>query len=317
VAAAGNSGPCSNCIEYPAKYPEVIAVTCTTASAAQCSFSSEGPESELAAPGYDITSLWYASDTAYDSGSGTSASAPHVSGAAALVWSHATTLSNTALREQLGNSAQDLGGAGRDDRYGFGLVDARKTLDATSAPPPPEARVSFESFDDGVADEWTLTGLWHVSSACSSPPSPPNYLGYNEDSDCEYSTGARTSGEATFDVDLAGKRTATLKFNHRYQKEPYTTSAYDVMRVQVSTDGGTSWTTLRQWDSRNADQLAWTGHSVDLDAFTGASIKLRFSFDSLDHVANYFDGWFVENVEVTAGEGCRQTSRRMSIPCRG
>ena len=54
---------------------------------------------------------------------------------------------------------------------------------------------------------------------------------------------------------------------------------------------------------------------MDLDAFTGASIKLRFFFDSLDLVANYFDGWFVDDVEVTAG-GCRRTSRRSSIPCR-
>lgn len=316
VAAAGNSGPCSNCIEYPARYTEVIAVTCTTASATQCNFSSDGPESELAAPGNGIVSLWYASDTAYNSISGTSMSTPHVSGLAALVWSHATTLENTALREQLRKNAQDLGAEGRDELYGFGLPDAKRTLDGVSEPPPPESRLLFEDFDDGVADGWTTSGLWHVSSACSTPPSTPNYLGYNQDPDCEYSTGARTTGTAAFDVNLAGKAAATLNFSHRFEKEPYPTSAFDVMRVQVSTDGGASWTTLRQWDSRNANQLVWTGHSVDLDAFVGAAIKLRFFFDSMDHVANYYDGWFVDNVEVTARGGCRRTSRRTSVPCR-
>jgi PKD repeat protein len=303
AAAAGNSGPCTNCIEYPAKYTEVIPVTCTTASATQCSFSSDGPESELTAPGNLVTSLWRTSDTAYNSISGTSMSTPHVSGVAALVWSQATTLANTALRDHLRSNAQDLGVAGRDELYGFGLVDARKTIDAVSLPPSPETTISIENFDDGVADGWTNTGLWHVSSACSTPPSTPSYLGYQEDSDCEYSTGARTSGTATFDANLAGKTTGTLTFTHRFEKESYATSAFDQMKVQVSTNGGTSWTTLRQWDSRNANQLAWTPHSVDLDAYAGAAIKLRFFFDSMDHVANNYDGWFLDNVEVTGGGG--------------
>jgi hypothetical protein len=73
-----------------------------------------------------------------------------------------------------------------------------------------------------------------------------------------------------------------------------------VMRVQVSTNGGSTWTTLRQWDSRNPNQLAWTAHSVDLDAYAGGSVKLRFSFDSVDGLSNNFAGWFLDDVEVTA-----------------
>ena len=132
AASAGNSGPCANCVEYPAKYPEVIAVTCTTSSDTQCDFSSDGPESELTAPGDDVKSLYHTSDAAYINGSGTSMSSPHVSGVAALVWSQATTLANTALRDHLRNTAQDLGAPGWDELYGYGLVDARATLDAAS-----------------------------------------------------------------------------------------------------------------------------------------------------------------------------------------
>jgi hypothetical protein len=72
------------------------------------------------------------------------------------------------------------------------------------------------------------------------------------------------------------------------------------MRVEVSTNGGSSWTTLRQWDSLNQNQLAWTAHTVDLDPYTGGTIKLRFFFDSIDNVSNNFAGWFLDNVEVTA-----------------
>lgn len=41
---------------------------------------------------------------------------------------------------------------------------------------------------------WETTGLWHVSDQCESPPSPPNYLGYNQDSTCDYDTGSANSG---------------------------------------------------------------------------------------------------------------------------
>jgi serine protease len=133
AAATGNGGPCTNCVEYPAKYPEVIAVTCTTSSDTQCSYSSDGPESELAAPGDAIRSLYHTNNTAYAIGSGTSMAAPHVSGVAALVWSHGTILTNTELREDLRSSVRDLGAVGWDQLYGYGLVDARATLDAHSS----------------------------------------------------------------------------------------------------------------------------------------------------------------------------------------
>jgi len=300
VAAAGNSGPCSNCVLYPAKYPEVAAVTCTTASKSQCGFSSDGPESELAAPGDAILSLSHAGDTLYTTKSGTSMSTPHVAGVAALVWSQATDLTNADLRQHMRNEAQDLGGPGWDELFGYGLVDAKATLDAALVPPPPESRVLFEDFDDGVANGWTLTGLWHLSSVCSVPPSIPNYLGYNKDSDCRFSTGARTTGTATFDVDLTARTAATLNLAHRFEKEVYAGGAFDVMRVQVTTNGGSTWTTLRQWDSRNPNQLAWTAHSADLDAYAGGPVKLRFFFDSVDNISNNYAGWFLDDVEVTA-----------------
>jgi thermitase len=132
AASAGNGGPCSNCVEYPAKYAEVIAVTCTTSSDAECDFSSDGPESDLTAPGDDVRSLYHTSDTAYIYGSGTSMSAPHVAGVAALVWSQATTLSHTELRDHLQNTAQDLGATAWDELYGSGIVDARAALNAAS-----------------------------------------------------------------------------------------------------------------------------------------------------------------------------------------
>jgi PKD repeat protein len=300
AGAAGNGGPCSNCVLYPAKYPEVMAITCTNSAKTQCGFSSDGPESELAAPGESILSTYYTSDTSYVSMSGTSMSTPHVSGVAALVWSHANELTNTELRQLLVGNAQDLGSAGWDELYGYGMVDAKETLDAASSPPIPEAQVLFEDFDGGPGG-FALSDQWHVSGACATPPSTPNYLGYNQDATCTYQTGSRAQGTATVGADLTGKTAATLNLSHRYQKETYWGGAYDVLKVQVSRDGGATWTTLWQRDSRDPNQATWTTLSLDLDAYTGGAIKVRFSFDSIDQFYNSYLGWLIDNVEVTAG----------------
>ncbi|WP_299791835.1 S8 family serine peptidase [uncultured Shewanella sp.] len=57
---------------------------------------------------------------------GTSMATPHVAGVAALVWSHHLACTNTDIRDALRASAEDLGVTGRDDYYGYGLVQARE-----------------------------------------------------------------------------------------------------------------------------------------------------------------------------------------------
>ena len=60
---------------------------------------------------------------------GTSMATPHVSGVAALVWSNHTSCSNAELRNAMNATAEDLGDAGRDNAYGYGLVQARAASD--------------------------------------------------------------------------------------------------------------------------------------------------------------------------------------------
>ncbi|HLD00409.1 MAG TPA: S8 family peptidase [Candidatus Nanoarchaeia archaeon] len=120
VAAAGNDygGP----VSYPAAYASVVAVSATDSSDNLASFSSVGPEVELAAPGVNILSTW--KDGGYATISGTSMATPHVSGVAALAWEANPLLSNVEIRSLLQSTADDLGTAGKDDFFGYGLVDA-------------------------------------------------------------------------------------------------------------------------------------------------------------------------------------------------
>lgn len=60
---------------------------------------------------------------------GTSMATPHVSAVAALVWSNHPQCNNKQIREVLGLTAKDLGAAGRDNTYGYGLVQAKAAVD--------------------------------------------------------------------------------------------------------------------------------------------------------------------------------------------
>jgi subtilisin family serine protease len=142
VAAAGNSGNPpgrGDNVEYPGRYASVIAVSATDSKDKRARWSSTGPDVELAAPGVDIYStLW---DNTYGYDSGTSMSCPHVSGVAALVLAGAVDpvydldndglWDNNEVRNKMDDTAEDLGDPGRDEKYGYGLVDAEA---ATSVP---------------------------------------------------------------------------------------------------------------------------------------------------------------------------------------
>jgi subtilisin family serine protease len=64
----------------------------------------------------------------YELYDGTSMATPHASAVAALVWSSKPTATNAQVRAALQQSAQDLGTAGRDNSYGFGLIQAKAAI---------------------------------------------------------------------------------------------------------------------------------------------------------------------------------------------
>jgi len=65
----------------------------------------------------------------YESWDGTSMATPHVVGVAALIWNARPTATPTQVKAALLNTALDLGTAGRDNEYGYGLVQAKAAQD--------------------------------------------------------------------------------------------------------------------------------------------------------------------------------------------
>jgi subtilisin len=117
VAAAGNSGPCTDCVGFPAAYPEVVAVSATDSTDSLAGFSSTGPEVEIAAPGVNTLSTI---PGGYAEFSGTSMACPHVAGAAGILMANGASASQ--VRDTLTSTAEDIGLASNES--GNGLLDA-------------------------------------------------------------------------------------------------------------------------------------------------------------------------------------------------
>ncbi|MCB1971305.1 MAG: S8 family serine peptidase [Geminicoccaceae bacterium] len=137
VFAAGNNG--SSSPDYPGAFASsseaqgrAIVVGSVDASNTISAFSNRAGSSKnayMVAPGENIVSTTSASAgggySAYD---GTSLAAPSVSGAAALVWQAAPSLSADEVVSILLNTATDLGQAGVDSTYGHGLLNLKAAL---------------------------------------------------------------------------------------------------------------------------------------------------------------------------------------------
>ncbi|NHN58865.1 MULTISPECIES: S8 family peptidase [Halorussus] len=121
AVAAGNPGPCTDCVKYPAKYEEVVAVSATNQSDELAEFSAQGPEVDIAAPGAEIYSTV---PGGYDTYDGTSMACPHVAGAAGQLM--ANGLSNAEARDELESTAEDIGLSSNEQ--GHGLLDAAAAL---------------------------------------------------------------------------------------------------------------------------------------------------------------------------------------------
>ena len=138
VAAAGNNN--GGAVIYPAAYKNVIAVSATNYKDDIASFSSVGPQVDVAAPGENIFSTFpsykfYIGTVNgraryYDVGSGTSMAAPHVAGLAGLLFAQDPSRNNnaTTVRNIIETTAYDLGTLGRDDSFGNGRIDVYKAL---------------------------------------------------------------------------------------------------------------------------------------------------------------------------------------------
>ena len=106
-------------------------------------------------------------------------------------------------------------------------------------------------------------------------------------------------------ITLGGSAGTHLKFHHAYK--PYGASYTDGLRVEITTNCGANWTTLyyqealalgttttgtSPWAPSAANQ--WLLHDIDLSAYDGQSVVIRFT-----GVNDYGDRLYLDNISVT------------------
>ncbi len=116
IAAAGNGGPTAKPM-YPAAYDSVIAVTAVDTDGQVFRLANRGKYLDLAAPGVDVQHA--KAGGGYTASSGTSFAVPFAATAAARI---RLLRPSENARELLVLSAEDIGEPGRDDIYGYGLL---------------------------------------------------------------------------------------------------------------------------------------------------------------------------------------------------
>lgn len=143
---------------FPAAYASTIAVGAVDADVAHHPGSPVAPYVDVVAPGVGIVAAAGGAADAHASGTGTSFAAPYVAATIANAIAGRTVDVDTA-RAALFATAVDLGAPGRDDAFGYGLIDPVGTFAALAGPPSPPA-VSLTGFGNKVVVRW------------SAPPSP-------------------------------------------------------------------------------------------------------------------------------------------------
>ena len=144
-----------------------------------------------------------------------------------------------------------------------------------------------EDFESGLG-LWNTNGLWNLTTALSRSPthaatdSPGQFYTNNSHSALTLASG----------LDFSGATAPALRFYQRYALE----SGYDFASIEVSTNGGASWTTLPQ--ARYTGNCgAWTREQIELAPYAGqANVRLRFVLDTDASVVK--DGWYLDDLSV-------------------
>jgi subtilisin family serine protease len=200
----------------------------------------------------------------------------------------------------------DVTGLDPGTRYFFALRvrdnvgNASPLSNVISVRTRPAAIVFRDNMESGPSN-WTIAGsdgvggpaLWHLSTHRANSPATAFY--YGKEDTLNYSTGGRNFGSITsVPIDLGARTDSSLSFTHFLRTE--SVPPHDTARVQVSSDSGATWSDVYVTSLSTAGMVR---QDINLSAYDGRVILLRFSFDTGDSVFNAFEGWVIDDVTVT------------------
>lgn len=164
---------------------------------------------------------------------------------------------------------------------------------------------NFESGDGGFTVQ-PVTGatLWHVDDnlcrANLTGHTTTHTFYYGQDMTCNYNTGSQNASNLLSPtINFASPSRVMLSFNYLLFVE--SSGSFDTTFIDISTNGGTSWTPLLSKANLINDNQ-WHTICSDVSASIGlaSSLRVRFRFDSVDSLVNSSTGWHVDDISVCA-----------------
>lgn len=287
VAAAGNGGPCSDCLHYPGAYEETLCVGAINQDEELAEFSLTGDAVDIVAPGAEIPSTVL--DGEYSAFSGTSMATPHVVGAAALLISAGLTPGEA--KQRLLKTAKDIGLA--ENEGGNGLVDCEAALSGVLEP---SASIETGAVSRVRMQSATVSGKLTEVIGMDSVTVGVEYWPASESPDTAIRArvGSR-SAPGQFDVELTGLERET---EYRYRA---------ICRGEADATGSTQSFTTRE----NPPKVAATMDSVsDVTATTATFAGDLTTLEGAEAATVNFEYWAEGDREETlvTTERVEQTS---------
>ncbi|MEM7134135.1 MAG: S8 family serine peptidase [Chloroflexota bacterium] len=311
VFATGNSNASS--VGYPANSnPDILAVGAMSPCGERKNpFSCDGEnwgsqfgdEVDVVAPGVLIPTTDIQGQPGYDTDdytltfNGTSSATPHVAGIASLILSINPQLTRQQVVDIIEQTAQKVSGynyqnvvgrnnGGWNDEMGYGLVDAfAAALEATDD----SCDTLADDFDAALdVSQWSMVENGVVNTNFS-------------DTNSLFFTGGARAGNTRFattrgmDVSGGGTILFQLIFGNSANGGENADAGEDVV-LEFSTDGGSSWSLLEQYDTE--DFTEWTSISESIPAPAQSSSTL-FRWRQVRHSGRNFDQWGLDNVLIT------------------
>ncbi|MEK7540404.1 MAG: fibronectin type III domain-containing protein [Patescibacteria group bacterium] len=240
------------------------------------------------------------------------------------------------------------------NRYSFALFASVLSLGLFAAvPQTSHAAVIFSDDVENGENGWTPSGLWHVQTnpediSISSDFNPDlvslpddgslpeansgntiwwygaeddgTFMGdYDDttqwDDNGGWSDEANSGDLVSPEIDLTEVETARLSFWTWWEIEGVDVDRYDLMQVEISTDGGEIFTDLgagqinpindvngefwKPYSSGGLGQVGvWERHVFNLSDYAGETVVLKFTFDTVDEKYNAFRGWLLDDIIV-------------------
>ncbi len=176
---------------------------------------------------------------------------------------------------------------------------ATQTVDVTSG--GGGSTMLDEDFESGISS-WSTSGLWHLvseSDQYGDSNSQSHSMWYGQDSTGNYDTGSTTTGTLTSpSVDLTGVSQAELTFHHWFETESYDNGQYDWIKVTVN---GNQVYYRDTTDSNVGSEDNFVEETIDISSYTGQSVNIEFTFDTVDDYDNAYRGWYVDDIMVEGG----------------